>query len=340
MSTEPTSALTLDDLRIAVAKKAGIAYYGADGTEKPQVPIDTHDLDIVDEAVHSGLRMFLNDSPRSGWRWARPVASVALWPDISETAGETVSGGAYDSGDDETLLTASSSVFFESMEEKTIAIDGVDSFVIKRYDSATTVYVYGDASGASSDLYSISSNGDYTLPKTFAGMHSGTPTFAPQTNRAVRLVWVDESTVRAYRENTTSQTGIPTVLAIAPFTPESGRRRYKLLTYPHPDENLTVEFPFDLSFDLLTDGADTLPSPLAHDETVRAACMAIVEREINEMPGPMWQYYREVCLPASHKHDARSAPRRLGYFGNNDEYGRVRREWRELVQRPDVNFTP
>lgn len=341
MSTEPTSALTLSDLITEVAHKLGTASYGADGAGALSVPTDTHDLAEAQRLVNNAIRMFIADAPRGGWRWLRPVASVTIWSDINVNASVTVTGGTYDSTNDETLVTATADTFYESMEEKFVVIDGT-SFRMKRYATATTMYVYGDASAVSADTFSIASNGNYTLPRTFGGQYTGKITYAAGTNQGIDLEWSTDANIRAWREDIDVNTGDPFWAAIRVMDTGTPRRRWELMMYPEPDEVLVVEFPYTLHFDSLVDLAEVHPAPIGHDEAIKAACRAMAEREINEAPGPDSDYYRNVALPNSYRVDAASAPKRLGYFGNPGSARRptIHSFRNDVYQRPDVPFNP
>lgn len=99
---EPTSASTFQDLILVVAKKLGVAYYGVNGNEVAQIPIDAFELATCKEHVQNAIRMFLSNAPLSGWRWARPVASVSLWADLAIEVTATAAwatGTAYAVGD-------------------------------------------------------------------------------------------------------------------------------------------------------------------------------------------------------------------------------------------------
>lgn len=342
MSTEPTSALTLSDLILEVAIKAGWASYGADGSEAAQIPTNAHDLAECTRCVTNAIRMFAHDAPASGWRWSRPVGTFTLWADVAELIGRTVSGGSYDSTNLETTITASEAVFFSTMEDADLVIDSVGTFRIKQYVSATQVIVTGDASTASSDLFSITSTGDYMLPRGFAGPHGGPITFGSNQNQITALRWVDESDIRVARNVSDDVTGYPTMIAVklAQTVQAGDRRRYVLSVFPRADADTTVEFKYHLTLDALVNLTDPIPTPLVHDETIRAACRAVVERDIvRQVDGPDWQYYRGNCLPSSHEYDSRSGPRRIGYVGNPDSMGGGNGPVYPL-RRPTVRFEP
>lgn len=349
MSTQPTSALTFGDLILETALKMGVPYYGADGTEEPQVPVDPHDLSVCKRVVNNAIRMFVADAPPSGWRWMRPTQSFVLWPTIAADASRTVTAGAFDSANSETPLTANSAVFFETMEDKDILIKNIEvspgtfedqTFRIKRYTSPTVVVLAGDASAAlDAHQYSITANGDYTLPRDFGGPHGGPITFGPDTNHYTTVEWSDESAVRSMRSVTSDTTGFPIAIAVklADSVQTGDRRRYVLATYPTPHSQFTVQFKYNIHFDKLVDVGESPPSPVVHDETLRAACRAVVERDINrEIDGPDWLYYTGKRLPASKDADSRSGPRRLGYFGNPDRHDS--RHDRHPFRRPNVTF--
>lgn len=339
---EPTSSLTFENLIIEVARKIGVASYGAGGTGIAAKPTDAHDLDECKRHVNNGIRMFIADAPPSGWNWTKPVAEIALWPTVEELAGRTVSGGAFAGGI--TTVTASASVFHASMERKTLSISGVGDFVIKTFTSATVVDVEGDASSALNALFSIEANGNYTLPDNFGGQYSGTISYAPSTNRGVTLGWSSDGEIRLWRENADIHTGQPWIAAVRVMDNGTPRRRWELMVYPTPDELLMIQFPYDLHFDSLVNDTDVHPAPFTHDEAIRAACLAVTEKDVEGVEGPDWKYYRKTCLPNSYRIDARSKPRKLGYFGDPGHGSggihpiRVFRE--NLYQRPEVTYTP
>jgi hypothetical protein len=318
----------------------GWAEYGDAGDEAAQIPVNVHDLDECKRIVNKAIRMFISQAPPAGWRWAQPVASLALWPTIAENVAVTVTGGAFSGG--VTTITASADSFYPSMEEKTISIDGVGDFTIQTYTSPAVIVVTGDASTASADLWSISSNGNYTLPRTFSGQYAGEITYAAGTDQGTSIAWSTDALIRQWRENVDSENGDPFLAAVRVMDTGTPRRRWELMAYPNPDEVITVEFPFDLHFDSLVDLTEVPPTPFAHDESIRAACRALAETDIQDGKTSTEQnYYQNICLPNSWKIDARSAPRRLGNFGGPQMMDRAAafKQWRDnWYQRPDVTI--
>lgn len=340
--SEPTSILTFSDLIIKVAEKLGIAYYGASGTEAAQVPSDAHDLALTKRIVNDGIRMFINDAPHpNGWRWLRPVASLILWPSVAVDTVNPILTAIHSAG--LTTITVTSAAFYPSMALKDIVIPTVGTFNIASYTSSTVIVVTGNASAAhaASKTFSVTADGNYTMPDTFGGQVLGHPTFAAGTNRGSSLEWVDESLIRELRANEDISTSTPLQLAFRIKDSGVPRRQWELMTWPIPGEVFTIQFPFMLHFQSLINLTDTSPAPFGHDESVRAACLAVAEKDVEDAMGNEWKYYREISLPNSYRIDALSAPHKLGYFGNGPR-GPMRLDaWRDYVyQRPNVTFNP
>lgn len=335
MSEQATSALTFSSLILAIASRAGVAYHGADGTEAPQVPTNAVDLFDCKQIVNDAIRMFLADAPETGWRWTRPIASVDVWPTVDASASRTVSGGAHDTENDQTTLTANVSVFYETMELKSIVIAGVGTFTIEEYVSATSMKVSGNASAASSAQFSIAADGNYAMPRNFTGTQSGAITFGPETNRSVPIEWSSDAVVRQQRENVLVETGTPRLAVLTPRAADL--RRYIFRVWPTPERAYVLQFPYDLHFDSLTALTEHPPTPIAHDETIRAACLAVLERDKFDGGNGSAMGYYQKCLKNSEGIDKRSAPRKLGYFGSGRTAG-MSRGFRNWAERPDVTY--
>lgn len=339
---EPTSALTFADLIIELSRKMGTASYGADGTEAVQVPTDTHDLAEAKRMVNSAIRMFVNDAPRAGWRWSKPIGSFPLWTTIAVDSTNTVTFAGYDPASDKTTITVTSATFLSTMEEKTLTLTTSGDQTITDVVSTTSVKVSGElTSSIDGETFSITADGNYTLPSTFAGTVAGQIAYAANSDLGVGIDWGSESLIREFRQDT-DQSGDPFVAAVRPKdTVVGSRRRWELMVYPTPNAAITVEFPFELAFDKLVEFTESPPTPLAQDENLKAAVLAIGDKEGEGILGVDWAYYRETALPNAYRIDARSAPRTIGSFNqvgkvSSAEAIRVFRS--TLQQRPDVTF--
>jgi len=330
--SEPTAALTFQDLILEIAIKLGFAHYGENGDEAAQIPTNAHDLDICERHANNAIRMFIADAPPTGWRWARPVASVILWPAISTDDDITVTG-VYDPATKTTVITASEAMFYASMEGKTITITDVDDLTILTYTSSTVITVDGNHHWTGSKTFSIDADGNYTLPATFGGQYTGQITFEAGTNIGSGIIWTSESDIRRSRESSTVETGDPRKAAVQPM--EGNERRWELVVYPTLNAERTVEFQYELYFNNLVNLTDKHPAGFSHDEVVKAACHAVLERDSEDTMGGLMQYYRQVALPNSYRADARSYPRRLGGVGRRPTVNEIRRS----LERPTVTYS-
>jgi hypothetical protein len=341
----PTSALTFDDLVLEVALFLGTASYGVGGNGAAVIPTDAHDLAEARRHVNNGIRMFFANPPRTGWRFARPVGTFTIFPKIEVSDTNTVTAGAYDAGNDETILTANTNAFYPGHEFRVIVVTTVDTFEIKRYIGPTQVAVYGDASAVAANTYSIDTNGAFTLPADFHGEYTGAITYTSDTNQGVSLAWTNEAVIRQWREDITDETGDPywASVAVMPGANARANRRWELLMYPQPDEVMTVQFPYEIHFNELVNGADVPPTPVSHDETIRAACLAAAERDTDDNVTTHHQNRFRDLLSRSYEKDNRTGPRKLGYFGDGgmSAPNNVITNFRDnLYDRPTVRFNP
>lgn len=330
MSVVPTSTLTFDDLLLEVAIFLSIAYYGADGTEEAQTPIDTQDLADCKRHVNNAIRMFINDAPLHGWRWARPTASLVLWPSVAVDSTITATG-VFTSV---TTITATEASFYPSMEGKDIVVTDVGTFEVATYVSSTVITIAGDNAFAGK-TFSVEADGNYTLPRTFGGSHTGPITYGANSNTGAHIEWSSESQIRRFREPSTTENGFPFLAAVR--VREGTANTWELMTYPIPHEETTVELPFDLHFEKLTAITEVHPAGFQQDEAVKAACIAVAERDSEDSMGQRWNYYRSMALPNAYKVDARSAPRRLGSMNQDSQMSE--NDYRRYIQRPTVTVT-
>lgn len=334
---EATSALTFQALIIEVAEKLGFAYYGANGDEAAQVPTNTHDLDRAKRLVNKALGLFVMSAPATGWRWQRPTGEFTLWPSVAVNSSVTATG-VYD-GSTYTTITASADTFYSTMEGKNIVVTDTGTFEIVQYVSATVVKILGNHA-FTSKTFSIAADGNYTLPNGFAGPHTGDVSFEANTNTSFPITWTNESSIRKLRENVTVNTGEPQLIAIRVRLPVGSdlRRRYEIMAYPTPDSVRTIEFPYDLHFDSMVNLTDTPPTPIGHDETIRQACRMVAEADVDDMGGGPEASAFAQMIQNSHNLDARTGPRRLGYFGNPDRHPVNIQTARDLMRRQNVTY--
>jgi hypothetical protein len=380
---EATSALYFSDLILAVAKKIGTAYYGANGQGVAQIPVDAYSLDQAQDIVNKGIRMLISDGPQpNGWRWLNQIAQVDLFPECdfdptTQTYVNITTNGTFSTLTLVTNTTGTTATrFTQSMELQNIWISGYPppgtpgyypdttvtqtpigtAYAVASYLSPTQVAVYGNATanGTLSQGFSIVNTGDYTLPTTFSGQYSGPISFIAGTNRGVSLHWVNEFEIRRRRQIYSVESGTPFEAAIRlipqptynqitgnPTLVPNNRRRWQFMTWFACNEWLSVIFPFYLNFDTLVNLTDVPPSPITFDECLRAACMAVAEKDVEDTnEGPDWQYYRTICLPNAYRIDAMSVSKNIGRFSDPSIYmdNNGLRDWRDAAWvRPIVD---
>jgi hypothetical protein len=252
---EPTSAYSVYDMILHVAKAAKIPYYGSDGQQIEMVPTNLHDFDRCLRVVNDGFRRFVNDAPPEGWEWQKRVASV--------TFGIVEHTGTVDSGDATSLVDA-------TLEDTYDADDDLNGYYV--YDTTQEIQAlitdytasggditvgawldyYGNASSltpSAGDSFSVTDvatvAGDksrYFLPDNF-GEVAGEIEYAKDSNVG-HIEWETASVIRSARANGASY-GNPIVAAID----TSLNRKWELLVYPSPTSAKTVKFPYRVGFD-------------------------------------------------------------------------------------------
>jgi hypothetical protein len=326
--SEPTSALTFADLTLEVAKKLGVAFYGLAGDEVAQVPTDVHDLAECQAHVNNAIRLFISDAPPPGWRWMRRLDTVVLWATTTGTAT-----GTYVSPTG--TITATSAKFYPSMvgHEIVFTVSGA-SYTVVGYTSPTVVTTDANCSGEVAAAFTITANGNYTMPAYFGGQYTGEATFSAGSNEAYHLEWTDDYEIRRFREIPTVDIDTPRLLAVRRMNEVA--RRWEVMAWPTPGTTVSIQVPYELSFDRMTTGTDLHPAGDRFDEAVKAACFAVLERDAEDSLAGLMQEYREVALPNAYKIDARSAPKRLGPSGRHVRV--TPWNFREYRRRPTVAF--
>ena len=208
-------------------------------------------------------------------------------------------------------------------------------YVIEAVTSTLVVDVTGDASGESDGAtVTITADGNYTLPSTFGGEYLGAISYAAGSNAGASITWTSDSLIRRYRENTSSQTGYPTVAAIRKLDATNIARRWEMIVYPTPGGDYTVEFQYELYFTALSATTDVHPAGIHYDHAVLAACEAYAELNGEDKLSGRMEIYKQDVLRGAHRRNARSAPRNLGSI--------LRRRvpynsnWRNFTTRPNV----
>jgi hypothetical protein len=270
---EPTSAYTFRDLVAKIAHEHGSAYY-ASGSGKPLIPADDeYNLQLCKEIVNDGIKMFIADAPRKGWRWMRRIAKIKI--------NNTRVTGTADAADATSLTDATLETTYDSDDDLNdwwiyiLTGTGQYSYAqITDYTASGGVITvadwldqYGNAGGtnpAASSTFAITKyetvGGDiarYPLPEYFGGEVNGRITYTKDSNHSAIIDWVDEAHIRTVK-SVTEISGYPRRAAYRPLEPvgpalasTSIKRRWELILDPKPSAEDTLEFPYTLYFDKL-----------------------------------------------------------------------------------------
>jgi len=261
---EPSGALTMRDLVLRVAEKLGIAEYTSAGLK--HVPTDQFNLNLCKQYVNGGIKMFMADAPKKGWRWMRRICSVTFATRVTGTADaadatsitDLTLADTYDTDDDLNdwwcyILTGTGLGSYAQITDYTGATGKCD--VADWLDSDGNP---GGTNPAASSTFAITSvktdAGDaakYILPSNFGGTVDGPIEYAADTSVGTDIEWCDESTIRA-RRSLAVNSGIPSRAAIRPYQPMdeslSQSRQWELIVDPQPGSAYVVEFPYTLHF--------------------------------------------------------------------------------------------
>jgi hypothetical protein len=263
--SEPTSAATIEDLVLRIAREVGVADYGTSGQGIAMLPVDPHDIDMCRRIVREGIKMFIASAPLKGWRWMRRIMSV--------TMTNTRVTGTVDSADATTLvdlILADTYDADDDLNDWYVYVDGSGSYAqVTDYTAATgtiTVAEWLDARGNpggtapdADDTYAITPietvGGEtyrYPLAENFGGTVDGDITYAADTNHSSIIDWVDESFIRN-RRATFVNTGYPLYAAYKPLEPYASgsgpTRRFEIIFDPKPTSEDVVLFPYSVYFD-------------------------------------------------------------------------------------------
>jgi hypothetical protein len=84
MSFDLSSSKTVEDLMLAVARKVGLASYGASGRSTATIPDDPDSRAMILAAINDGYKAFLRHDPN--WTFLRTTVRLTLTPDGSGSA--------------------------------------------------------------------------------------------------------------------------------------------------------------------------------------------------------------------------------------------------------------
>lgn len=321
---DPTLGLTLTDFQIRVAEFLGIAYLGADGQGVAQVPVNAHDLDLVNRLVGDGYRRFVSENPK--WNVLDVPFNLTFVPQFS---GLATTGGTTTMVDASIAGVYGDGTFTGWGVKVTHAADSsFDYYVVSAYTGATGTFTFVSA-GAKvivvGDSYLTSQpptvggeNYRYFMPDDFYGIVLSPWTYNTGGPR-LSINTITESEIREMRavSNASGTVSACAFRAINTTASTSGGR-WEVLFWPAPASTNTVTVIYKRFPQMLMNPTDRSVFGFQHDGTILAAMIAEAERQRGDAIGAREQAYQEM-LVKSLAIDARASTVRSKGFGDRSE---------------------
>lgn len=260
---------------------------------------------LADRYIQSGLRMFYSPAAINGhshqWSFMRPIAemeTVAPYATGTVTVVDgvvTLAGGTFPSWAANGDLSVASRIY---------SIASRDGDTQVTLDDLTVDVT----AGATYELRRYA----YDLPDDWAGV-DGPLTFQPGANdfrKSIKIV--SEILIRQWRQHD-SYSSFPRTAATRVRSHEATvGTRYEILFFPAPDDVYAIQYRYKAA---PNDLSKTNKYPLGgqpHAETIKAACLAVVERESDEVNGPRQAYYMERLQTSIDIDQRENSPKFLG----------------------------
>jgi hypothetical protein len=314
---ESTLQLTWTEIETEVAR-----YLAFDRTVGNWTANQVLDLAAI---TKRGARQFyfppptIPNEPAHRWSFLRPQSTLTIWDDVVAADAVTVSTAVY--ADPVTTITASSGIFYESMEEKTMGFDeNSNTFVIDEYVSSTVVKVTGDASGETGNTITIDSGDLFTLPWNYGGMAGdGKFTYDVDENTLSYIDLTSDARIRTLRQRDVS-TGIPWLAAIVPMTTDGTQgQRWQAMFHQPPNEVFVLHYRYYLLPDALVDTTLEYPyGSVQHSETLLESCLAMAEVREKNSAQVHHQNRFALLLQSSIDHD-KSLSETVQLYGYNGD---------------------
>lgn len=217
-------------------------------------PIDHNAFDEIRGLITRGIKMFIANTPVSGWKWRHRKMSVTLAPSFTGTA---TAGSATTLTDDDIAGDYADDYFLGFVIGITAGTGIGETATVTDYTGLTGIFEFAALSGGSTpddtSGYRISRStavidadpARYQLDEDFGAAESQIA-YAANTNQGTQIQWSDESIIRKLRA-VTVQTGNPKLAAIRPY----GTRRFEMIVDPSPTAADVVEFMYKVIFDKL-----------------------------------------------------------------------------------------
>jgi len=230
---------------------------------------------VAQRLANDGLRRFLM---MHEWGFLFPYTTIGVWPATTGTM-------AVDGDGDTTVTDATNSPFYASMiGHKIVADTSETEHTISGYTSSSIVTVSADARADDGGTFTITPDGNYTLPDDF-GVVMGSFLYAPSAGYPK----LNASTPQAIRDTRALAGGgaWPRYWAVEPVAFDSTvGQRWQLLLYPTPATARLLHYQYRVNPALMDTDAEYPPGGMLHGDTIRQFGYAMAELHQTHARGP------------------------------------------------------
>ena len=217
------------------------------------------------------------------WLFLRPYATMSLW-----ATATGVAAGAPSKDNGTSTVTSAAAMFYPSMIGHGVTFTATEkTYVIASYTSSKVVVVTGDASGeANLDVMTVTAEGRYSLPSTFAGMYED-PVYVHVDG--ANLGDLEQGSLQQLyrRMRASDDTGDPVGFALQIRTLVTTGQIWWLRVHPVPDTTRTIIFAYRYRVEALTDSGTVYHvAGQDHDVTILQFAYAEIERIKMHKSGP------------------------------------------------------
>jgi len=176
---------------------------------------------------------------------------------------------------------------------------------------------------------------DYDLPDDYGGLLDKVYLSSDDTTWS-EIDVTNTARILNYRQGDRSTfTGRPELVAVQ-VIPSTGETptRFTLMVWPTPDQEYTLSFPYTSNPYQLSSTAAYPLGGQPHAETLRTACLAAAEQNLNDERGLQYAEFMERLAASVHFDRQANGPKSLGYNGDRSSSRRpwgTGRGWNEVT---------
>jgi len=280
------------------------------------------DLAEAKRIVNEGYAYFVG---WHDWSFLHPESSIVLWPTVTGTAAVTTTA----------IEDATNDPFLPSMVGHKLIMDTSETeYTITEYTDAENVTVDSSAAADDGDTFTITPDGNYTLPDDFAEPESRL-SYGADTGYAP-LGWTGADVIRAKRAGSSS--GYHPMLCSLQAMELSVLigQRWELPVWPTPATETTLYYQYLRNPAAFSADADYPVGGMRYSRAVMQCAYAALETEQGRTEGPE-AARAERMLTKVLGTNARQQPRILG--SNRDNSDQIRQPTDPMIWQGGLDMT-